>query len=87
MYLVLPLLSIGPLVGAGMLLPFGRVWVGFALGLVAMALRQSILIHLSFGRETGASIVAAVLWLSSAFALLFAWRHYTAKNNLPSAHE
>src|SRR3954469_20380384 len=85
LYRVLPLLSIGPLIGTGLLLPIGRAWIGFALGLLAMALRQSILIHLSFGHQTGACVVAVVLWLSSALSLLFAWWHYAAKNSLPSA--
>ena len=79
MCLDLLLVSIGPLIGAGLFLPFGLAWVGVALGLLGLAVRQVAFIYLLHDRQRGAWIMAVLLWVAAAAAILFAWHRYTAK--------
>ena len=73
------LVSIGPLIGAGLLLPFGLAWVGVAIGLLGLAVRQVAFIYLVHDRQKGAWILAVLLWVAAAGAILFAWHRYAAR--------
>lgn len=79
MYVNLLLVSIGPTIGAGLLLPFGLAWVGVALGLLGLAVRQVAFIYLLNDRQLGAWLVAVMLWIATVIAILFAWQHYAAR--------
>jgi ABC-type uncharacterized transport system permease subunit len=86
------MLAIGPTIGAGIFVLFGRAWIGFALGLMAHAVRQVAFIYLLHDHRRDVWTVAVLLWLTSIAALVFAVRHYAAKkkfqlhaNEIPQA--
>jgi len=79
LYLGLLSLGIGPTIGAGLLLPFGRAWVGFALGLMVHAVRQFAFIWYFKERRLDSWSVAVILSCASISLLAFASRHYAAR--------